>query len=119
MIKIKTRYKILIVIGIAIIIYFIIHGGLLTLCDIVTEDISQCRILFDLYNLTAIHIQVGHMWDTGDGIGAWIGTTEGIEEYTGFLIEDSWGFIFFFIIIPSLVITVIILRDKKIIMGRK
>ena len=93
--------------------YFIIHGGLLTLCDIVTEDISQCNILFDLYNITAIHIQVGQTGYIGDGIGTWTGTAEGIEEYTGFLIKDSLGFIFFFIIIPSLVITVIVLRDKK------
>ena len=86
----------------------------MTICDAVTEDISQCRILFDLYNFTAIHIQVGNTCDTVDGIGAWTGTVERIEEYAGFLVQDGLGFIFFFIIIPSLVIVVIVLRDKKL-----
>lgn len=59
-------------------------------------------------------VQSTHVWDTGDGIGAWTGTAEGIEE-KGFanIFNNNIGFIFFLIIIPSLMITGLIIRDKK------
>ena len=66
-----------------------------------------------MFNLTAIHIQSGTIWNAGNGVGTWTGTVNGLEEYTGFLIKESLGFIFFFIIIPSLVIFGILLKGKR------
>lgn len=58
--------------------------------------------------------QSAYVWDTGDGIGEWTGTVEGMEE-KGFanIFNNNIGFIFFLIIIPSLMITGLIIRDKK------
>ena len=55
-----------------------------------------------------------HTWDTGDGIGAWTGTAEGIEK-TGFdnVLGNNISFDFFLVIIPSLIITGFIIQDKK------
>jgi len=49
-----------------------------------------------------------------NGIGEWTGTAEGIEE-KGFdnIFNNNIGFIFFLMIIPSLIITGLIIRDKK------
>lgn len=51
------------------------------------------------------------IWDTGDGIGAWQGTAEGLETL-GFTdaLHDRIGFVFFAIAIPSLVATGLVVR---------
>jgi len=110
----SKKIKILFVIGITITAYFFIHGALIPICNEVTQDMSQCAFIFDIYNFTIIHIQNETIWDTGDGIGAWTGTAEGMEQHFGFLIKESLGFIFFFIIIPSIVIIGISLQKSRI-----
>ena len=49
----------------------------------------------------------------GNGIGEWTGTAEGMEE-TGFdnILNNNIGFIFFLVIIPSLIITGLVIQDK-------
>lgn len=111
--KITPKIQILIVIIVTAIVYFIIHPNLLTICHELSSDISQCTLFSELFNLTAIHIQSGTIWNAGNGVGSWTGTVDGLEEYTGFLIKESLGFIFFFIIIPSLVIFGILLKGKR------
>jgi hypothetical protein len=111
--KMTPKIQILIVIIVTATVYFIIHPNLLTICHELSSDISQCALFSELFNLTAIHIQSGTIWNTGNGIGSWTGTVDGLEENTGFLIKENLGFIFFFIIIPSLVILGILLNGKR------
>lgn len=55
-----------------------------------------------------------HIWDTGSGIGTWTGTTEGVEG-SGF--DNVFGnniiFVFFLLIIPSLIASGLIIRGKN------
>ena len=58
--------------------------------------------------------QTNSIWDTGDGIGAWTGTAELLENpgfYT--ILRNHVGFVFFLAIIPSLIITGLIVRGKR------
>jgi Amt family ammonium transporter len=58
--------------------------------------------------------QTNSIWDTGDGIGAWTGTAELLENpgfYT--ILRNHVGFVFFLAIIPSLIITGLIIRGKR------
>lgn len=53
------------------------------------------------------------IWDAGNGIGAWTGTAELLENpgfYT--ILRNHIGFVFFLAIIPSLIITGLIVRGK-------
>ncbi|QLH06143.1 hypothetical protein [Nitrosopumilus ureiphilus] len=58
--------------------------------------------------------QTTPLWDAGNGIGAWTGTAEMMEE-TGFdnILNNNIGFVFFLVIIPSLIITGWVIQDKK------
>ena len=59
-------------------------------------------------------IQTNSIWDTGDGIGAWTDTAELLENpgfYT--ILRNHVGFVFFLAIIPSLIITGLIIRGKR------
>ncbi len=54
------------------------------------------------------------IWDAGDGIGAWTGTAELLENpgfYT--ILRNHVGFVFFLVIIPSLIMTGLIVRGKR------
>jgi Amt family ammonium transporter len=54
------------------------------------------------------------IWDTGDGIGAWTDTAELLENpgfYT--ILRNHVGFVFFLAIIPSLIITGLIVKKKS------
>lgn len=65
--------------------------------------------------LLVLSIQSSHVWDTGDGIGSWSGTVEGIEE-SGFgnILNSGIGFVYFLVIVPSLAATVLVFRAGKI-----
>ena len=58
--------------------------------------------------------QTSHAWDTGDGIDSWTRTAEGIEK-SGFenFINNNIEFVFFLVIIPSLIITQLIIRERN------
>ena len=58
--------------------------------------------------------QTASIWDTGDGIGEWTGTAEGMEK-TGFedISNNNIGFVFFLVIIPSWIITGLVIRGKR------
>lgn len=79
---------------------------------IATITIVATYFVLSLMILTA---QSVHVWDTGDGIGEWTGTADMMIEEKGFdnIFNNNIGFIFFLIIIPSLIITGLIIRDKK------
>ena len=57
--------------------------------------------------------QASHVWDTGDGIGSWNRTTDNIEEFNfDNVFNNNIRFIFFFAILPSLIMTYRIIRRK-------
>ncbi len=55
-----------------------------------------------------------YIWDTGDGIGAWTGTVEGIEE-RGFenVFNNGIGFVYLTVTVPSLAMAVWAIRRKN------
>ncbi len=114
----KTKYKILLVVVIFITIFFFIRLPLPYICDAVTENFhSDCKIILYIHNATAIHVTSSHVWGTGDGIGTWTGTAEGIYHETPVdyvrSFHDNSGVIFYFIIIPSVIILAIMYRGRK------
>lgn len=77
----------------------------------ITNDGETC-FAFWLFD-TSIHI-TNNNWDTGDRIGAWSGTADGmVEEFSAY--EDlkmNSGFIFWHMILPTFAILLIYQRDK-------
>jgi len=107
----KTRYKALLIIASSAIIYILFHGLLLNLCNALIDDVGHACFAFWLQD-TSIHIS-NHNWDTGDGIGSWSGTVEGMEEPN--IYEDlrmNIGFIFWHMILPTFAILLIYQRDR-------
>lgn len=80
---------------------------------IVVASATLAAAYFALIIITSA-AQSSHIWDTGDGIGAWTGTPEGMEK-SGFdnIFGNNIGFVFFLPIIPSLIVTGLIIRGKK------
>jgi len=106
----KARYKILIVIAGTVTLYMAIPG-LMSACLSITDD---CFVFGQLMTYTRLVVPGGIMWDEGDGIGQWTGTVEGIEEPSlDYFLQDNVSFIFFVLVIPSLVITGLVIRDRK------
>lgn len=106
----KTIFKILLVIATSAIVYILFHSVLLNFCMSLVNDGQTCHILW-IYD-TSIHI-INHNWDTGNGIGSWSGTAEGMEE--PILYDDlkmNSGFIFWHMILPTFVILLIYQKDK-------
>lgn len=55
-----------------------------------------------------------YIWDTGDGIGSWTGTAEGIEK-RGFenVFNNGIGFVYLAVTVPSLAMAVWVIRRKN------
>ncbi len=64
--------------------------------------------------VVVLTVQSTTMWDTGDGTGAWSGTADGLEG-SGFanILHSGIGFAFFPAVISSLIMTILIVRNKK------
>ena len=52
-------------------------------------------------------------WDTSNGMGAWSGTVDELEEPRFESVFNNIGFVFFLAIIPSLILTELILRGNN------
>jgi len=74
--------------------------------------IATITIVAAYFVLTLI-ILASQTASMGDGIGEWSGTAEGMEK-TGFdnILRSNISFVFFLVIIPSLIMTGLIIRDK-------
>ncbi|WP_420545526.1 hypothetical protein [Nitrosopumilus sp.] len=109
----KTRYKISLIIASSAIIYILFHSVLLNLCNVVIDDVEHVCFVFWLQD-TSIHIS-NHNWDTGDGIGSWSGTAEGMEQGSIFYddLKNNSGFIFWHMILPTFAILLIYQRDRS------
>ncbi|AJM93098.1 hypothetical protein [Nitrosopumilus piranensis] len=80
--------------------------------SVITMILAYSALLIILAILTGT-LASPHVWDTGDGIGAWTGTAEGMEETTfGSTVNVHIEFVFFLVIIPSLIITILIIQGK-------
>jgi len=64
--------------------------------------------------LLILSVQSSHVWDTGDGIGSWTGTAEGIEE-RGLenVFNDRVGFAYLAVTVPSLVTAAWVIRRES------
>ena len=106
----KTRYKILIVIGGTIFVYFAITV-LLSLCMSFFDD---CSVFRDANIQTRLIVPGGMIWDTANSIGEWSSTAQGFEETKpGFFIQENHRFILFFITVPMIIITGLVILDKR------
>lgn len=106
----KTRYKILLIIAASVLIYILFHSVLLHLCNVIIDDIEHVCFVFWLSD-TSIHIS-NHNWDTGNGIGAWLGTGEIYQPTLYDDLKDNSGFIFWHMILPAFAILLIYQRDN-------
>ncbi len=106
----KTRYKILIVIAGTVTLYIAIPG-LMLVCLSFTDD---CFIIGQLMTNTRLVVPGGIILEEGDGIGQWTGTVQGIEEPSlDSVLGHNVSFIFFVLVVPSLVIAGLVIRDRK------
>lgn len=64
--------------------------------------------------LLILSVQSPHIWDTGDGIGSWTGTAEGIEK-RGFenIFNNGIGFAHLAVTVPSLATAVWVIRREN------
>ena len=103
----KTRYKISIVILCTVIFYL----GLQFLGISCRTFLDGCFILHEMAYYSSMVIPVGPWGD--NGIGNWTGTASG-KEIPGTMdyFTANRSFIFFYIIIPALIISAIIFKDR-------
>ncbi len=112
----NIKFKILIVIVSTIAIYAILNVGIsqTNLCDndAVKEDFSACYFLYEIRNLTIIHIIVPY----GDiGAGSVSDTGEDEPQYTidySWLLYKNLGFVLAYIMVPSVLIAIIYWRNR-------
>lgn len=103
----KTRYKIILIIGIFVLFYVTVP--LFTQhCFAISDD---CEVFRQLMNHTRAGIVVS---SEESGIEEWSGTAQGIHEPTFFeQLRVNIPFIQTMVIPPIAIITVIVLRDKR------
>ena len=77
---------------------------------VAAASIAATYLLFTTLVLAA---QSPHVWDTGDGIGAWSGTVEGVEEPGSVDILSNTGLGYLMVVIPSLAATWLILCRRE------
>lgn len=107
----KTRFKILLVIGFFVMFYFALIPGF----QVCIDTKGDCSIWKELIHLTRPVVTLGDdVWDSGDGIGSWTGTTQGVEDPS---LEDKIAqnipFIVSMIVLPFVTIGFIVVWDKK------
>jgi len=108
----RTRYKISTIIATSAIIYILFHSVLLNLCNTIIDDVEHVCFVFWIQD-TSIHIS-NPAWDIGNGVGAWSGTAEGMEESIAYDdLKNNSGFIFWHMILPTFAILLICQRDRS------
>lgn len=103
----KTRYKILIVIAIFT-VFFFIRMPIAEVCHVFSEVKTDCNPLrhFVFDTSPVIHVN--------GGIESWTGTAEGMEDSLfPLLLTDSVNFIILFLIVPTCIILGIYYMDKR------
>ena len=109
--KMNTRYKIFLVIGCFAVFYFALIP-ILQACNSIDSD---CTVWRELILLTRpVVMSSPHIWDTGDGWGAWTGTTEGPETPAlADQIMNNLPFVTSMIVLPFVIIGFVVVWDKR------
>ena len=107
----KTRYKIFLVVCFFITFYFSLIP-LLQLCIALEAD---CIALKELVLVTRPIVTSGeNVWDTGNGINAWTGTPEELENSSlEDQIAENISFIVSMIILLFVIIGFVVVMDRK------
>lgn len=108
--KKRIKTKILSIISLTFVSYFLVHIGISRLCYTFVKDKDVCLEIFEWLDFFKIHIRSGSIWGGND---AWYGEVGFIEEHTGLLVLDSLGFFALFVGIPIILITIIVIRNRK------
>ena len=111
MIKMKTRFKILLVISIFVMFYFALIPGF----QICVDSEEDCSIWIELILLTRPVVTSNEsIWNTGDGVSSWTGTVNGMEDPS---LEDqitqNTPFIVTMIVLPFVIIGFVVVWDRK------
>jgi len=108
----KIRFKIFLVIGVFVGFYFALQPIFLWCLDSGVDY----TLWYELINLTrpVIHIDYS-FWDDLSGTGGWSGTVQGIESAPPLvdMILMNIPFIFSMVIFPSMIISTIVIWDKR------
>ncbi len=106
----KLRYKIFLVIGGTVAVYFLLMPAAM-LCFEISDN---CDVMTNLVTLTRPVIPAS-MFGSEDGIGEWSGTPQGIEMHPSGLemLDNFTKFIFSMIVLPSLIIFAILMWEKR------
>lgn len=103
----KTRYKILFVIAIFV-VFFFIRMPAATVCHVITEDKDDCQPLFKFIFDTSPVIHGSEV------IGTWTGTAEGMEyQSMPFILHDNVNVIMLFFVFPMSIILIIYYKDNR------
>ena len=107
----KTKFKIILVIGSFVIFYF----ALIPAMQICLDSGGDCAVLKELILLTRPVIPSDTLiWDTGNGVGDWGGTPDQIES--GSLsdhVVNNLPFVVSMIILPFVIIGFVVTLEKK------
>jgi len=109
----KTSYKILIVIAIFVIFFFIRMPLTLACFAITDNDYETCEPFLILFSETSPVISNSHVWETGNGIGSWSGTADLEISPFPFMPERNGNAILIYIVMPMIIIFIISYKDKK------
>lgn len=103
----KTKYKIIVVIASTVVFYMGLPS-LLTACNSFTDD---CFVFQQMTYHTRLTVPANLFCP--DCI-VWSGSVEGVEEpKLDFLLQENVDFIFFVVIVPFLIISGLVIRDRK------
>ena len=107
----KTKFKILLVINLFVVFYFALIPGL----QICIDFEGDCGIWKELILLTRPVVPSGqNVWDTGNGINAWTGTPEELENSSlEDQIAENISFIVSMIILLFVIIGFVVVMDRK------
>ena len=105
--KMKIRYKILIVIAIFV-VFFFIRMPVATVCHVLTEDKDNCQPLFEFVFDTSPVMHGSEM------VGSWTVTAKGMEYPSmPFILHGNVNAIALFFVLPMSIILVIYYKDKR------
>ena len=107
----KTRYKIFLVIGSFVAFYF----ALIPLLQLCVDSANDCTVWKELVVLTRpVVTSSPHVWDTGEEIGEWIGSTEQMENPS---LEEqvmyNLPFVVSMLVLPFVIIGFVVTLEKR------